>query len=278
MRKLWTGLGIVLAPALLVGCGMSSGGSATAASGSMVLATTTSTQDSGLLDVLIPAYEKSSDCSVKTVAVGSGAALEMGVKGDADVLLVHSPDAEKEYMAQGHGLTRYAVMHNDFVLVGPASDPAGIKGSKDAADALRRIAAKGALFASRADDSGTNAEELKLWAEAGVDPAKTTPDWYIETGQGMGATLTIASQKQAYTLTDRSTFLATKNLSSSIDYQGAPDLQNNYHVIVVKHDGTNLACARQFSSWIRSGPVQKTIGRFGIKQVGQRLFHPDARG
>lgn len=261
--------------ALLAVAGCSSGGGDGAAgtSGNLVLATTTSTQDSGLLDDLIPSYEKTSDCVVKTVAVGSGEALTMGERGDADVLLVHSPDAEKQYMAGGYGSSRKAVMHNDFVLVGPPRDPAGVADAADAADAVRRIAKAKALFASRGDDSGTNAKELSLWKDAGVDPGGS---WYIETGQGMGQTLTIADQKQAYTLSDRGTYLATSGLESKIEFEGSADLRNNYHVIVVGHKGTNTACAEEFSGWILEKAVQQEIAKFGVAKYGQQLFVPDA--
>ena len=185
---------------------------ASAASGNMnlILATTTSTQDSGLLDVLIPLFEQQTGYTVKTVAVGSGAALTMGQQGNADVLLVHSPAAEVSYMSGGYGKDRVLVMHNDFIIVGPSSDPAGIKGDTSAVDAFKKIAAAGSTFISRGDNSGTNAKELALWKSAGVDPAGTKATWYVSTGQGMGATLTIASQKAAYTLTDRATFLANQ--------------------------------------------------------------------
>ena len=184
----------------------------------MILATTTSTRDTGLLDTLVPAFEKASKCSVKTVAVGSGQAIDLGARGQADVLLVHSPDAEKTFMQQGHGVSRLAVMHNDFVLVGPPSDPAKAAGAGGIEPcACRPSRATKSPFASRADDSGTNAKELKLWKQAGVTPSGS---WYIKTGQGMGPTLTIASQKRAYTLSDRGTFLATKNLDSKILVQG----------------------------------------------------------
>jgi tungstate transport system substrate-binding protein len=239
----------------------------------MIMATTTSTKDSGLLDELVPAFERTGDCKVKTVAVGSGQALAMGEKGDADVLLVHSPDAEETFMDEGHGASRTAVMHNDFVIVGPASDPAHIADAPDATTAFRRIAREKAPFASRADESGTNAKELKLWEEAGVKP---NGSWYLETGQGMGETLTVASQKEAYTLSDRGTFLATKNLDSKLLNEGGKDLRNNYHVIVVKAPDTNAACARAFSSWITSGPTQKEIAGFGVKEYGEPLFFPDA--
>jgi tungstate transport system substrate-binding protein len=249
------------------------GTSSSAPSGTLILGTTTSTQDSGLLDTLVPSYESGSRCRVKTVAVGSGEALAMGAKGDADVLLVHSPAAEETYMAQGHGLSRAAVMHNDFVLLGPGDDPAHAAGM-GAAAAFRAIAAAHAPFASRADASGTNAKELSLWDQAGVRPSGR---WYVRTGQGMGETLTIASQKQAYTLSDRGTYLATKNLDLRIISQGGPELFNAYHVIVVRHTGTNLGCAREFAGWVTSAATQREIGRFGVAEYGQPLFFPDAR-
>lgn len=253
----------------LSACGSASGSS------DMILATTTSTQDSGLLDAILPTFEASSDCAPKTVAVGSGQAMTMGAKGDADVLLVHSPQAEEEFVAAGHGSGREAVMHNDFVLVGPPGDPAGLAGTDDAAAAVRRVASDEATFASRADDSGTHATEMGLWEQAGVNPSG---DWYIETGQGMGQTLTIASQKQAYTLADRGTFLSAENLDSEIAFEGTSDLQNPYHVIVVEADGeTNTACAEEFSRWIRSTSAQRAIADFGTETYGEPLFFPDAQ-
>jgi tungstate transport system substrate-binding protein len=241
-------------------------------SGQMILATTTSTRDTGLLDTLVPAFEKTSKCGVKTVAVGSGQAMDLGERGQADVLLVHSPDAEETFMKKGHGSSRSRVMHNDFVLVGPPADPAKVKG-EEIDPAMQAIARTKSPFASRADDSGTNAKELKLWEAAGVSPSGS---WYIKTGQGMGTTLTIANQKDAYTLSDRGTFLATKNLDSKILVEGDPQLQNPYHVIVVKHPGTNVGCAQAFSRWITNAPTQKVIGDFGKDKYGQALFHPDA--
>jgi tungstate transport system substrate-binding protein len=240
----------------------------------MILATTTSTRDTGLLDTLVPAFERVSACRVKTVAVGSGQALDLGQRGQADALLVHSPDAEQEFMSAGRGLSRLAVMHNDFVLVGPPPDPAKAAQAGGIVPAFRAIARTKSPFASRADDSGTNAKELKLWKQAGITPRGS---WYIKTGQGMGPTLVIASQKRAYTLSDRGTFLATKSLDSKIVVQGGRDLQNDYHVIVVKHSGTNTGCARAFSRWITSASAQRLIGRFGVSRYGQALFHPDAR-
>jgi tungstate transport system substrate-binding protein len=241
----------------------------------MILATTTSTRDTGLLDTLVPAFEHAGKCSVKTVAVGSGQAIDLGARGQADVLLVHSPDAEQTFMQQGHGASRLAVMHNDFVLVGPPADPAQVSHAGGIVPALQAIARSRSSFASRADDSGTNAKELKLWKQAGIAPSGS---WYIKTGQGMGPTLTIASQKRAYTLSDRGTFLATKNLDSKILVQGGQPLQNPYHVIVVKHSGTNVGCARAFSRWITSAPTQRVIAGFGRSRYGQALFHPDAPG
>lgn len=239
----------------------------------MVLATTTSTQDSGLLDEILPDFEENSECVPKTVAVGSGQAMAMGQKGDADVLLVHSPDAEEQFMADGHGSSREPVMHNDFVVVGPPADPANVANADDAAEALKQIAQQRARFASRADDSGTHAKELDLWEQAGTDP---NGPWYIETGQGMGQTLTIATQKQAYTLADRGTFLATSSLESEIVFEGSEDLRNPYHVIVVEDEGINTACAQEFSEWIRSPAIQNRIAEFGTDEYGQPLFFPDA--
>jgi tungstate transport system substrate-binding protein len=266
---------LAAAAVAVAACGSDSGSSTstTSASGQMIMATTTSTRDTGLLDTLVPAFEEASHCSVKTVAVGSGQALDLGARGQADVLLVHSPDAEQTFMKQGHGSSRLAVMHNDFVLVGPPSDPAKTASAGGIEQAMRAIAETKSPFASRADDSGTNAKELKLWQQAGVTPSGS---WYIKTGQGMGPTLVIANQKDAYTLSDRGTFLATKSLDSKILVQGDPQLQNPYHVIVVKHTGTNVGCAKAFSSWITSPPTQKLIGQFGKRRYGQALFHPDA--
>ena len=272
-------MGGLAAAGLLVmaGCGSEESGGADGADGAtedMILATTTSTQDSGLLDAILPSFEQASDCVPKTVAVGSGQAMAMGESGDADVLLVHSPEAEQAFMAAGHGSSREPVMHNDFVLVGPLQAPADVGGADDAAEAMSLIAQQQAPFASRADDSGTHAKEMSLWEEAGIDPSGS---WYVETGQGMGETLTIASQRRAYTLSDRGTFLATSNLESEIAFEGSPDLHNPYHVIVVDEGGaTNVACAKEFSQWIRSEPVQQTIADFGVEKYGQPLFFSDA--
>ena len=251
---------------------------ATKASGSVILATTTSTQDSGLLDVLVPMFEKESGYTVKTVAVGSGQAIEQASRGDADVVLVHSPDAEKKMVDAGDGVERALVMHNDFIIVGPKSDPAGIKTANTTADAMTAIATKRATFISRGDNSGTNALELKLWKAANLTPKGES--WYEESGQGMGATLTIADQKNAYTISDRGTYLARKStLSLESVFQRDPPLLNVYHVIVVnpaKHSNTNVAGARAFAAFMVRPDIQKVIGEFGKEKVGEPLFFPDA--
>jgi tungstate transport system substrate-binding protein len=274
--RLWALTTLAAAIVATAGCGSnpsSSTSSSAAPSGQMIMATTTSTRDTGLLDVLVPAFERSGSCSVKTVAVGSGQALDLGARGQADVLLVHSPAAEETFMKEGHGTSRLAVMHNDFVLVGPPADPAKTAHAGGIVPALKAIATTKSPFASRADDSGTNAKELKLWQQTGVTPSGS---WYIKTGQGMGPTLVIASEKRAYTLSDRGTYLATKHLDSKILVQGGQALQNPYHVIVVKHAGTNVGCARAFARWITSPPTQRLIAGFGESKYGQALFHPDA--
>ncbi len=246
---------------------------------SLILATTTSTQDSGLLDVLIPLFEQESGYQVKTVAVGSGQAMTMGQQGNADVLLVHSPAAEKQFMTDGWGKERLLVMHNDFIVVGPATDPARIKGLA-AVDAFKAIAAAGAAFISRGDNSGTNTKELALWKSAGIDPAGTKAAWYTESGQGMGATLTIASEKGAYTLTDRATFLANQaNLQLTLLVEKDNSLLNVYHVITVSPDKwpkVNYTGAVAFMNFITAASTQDVIGKFGVDKYGQQLFVPDA--
>jgi tungstate transport system substrate-binding protein len=247
---------------------------------SLILATTTSTQDSGLLDVLIPLFDKQTGYKTKVVAVGSGAALQMGQQGNADVLLVHSPSAEKTFMAQQYGKERLLVMHNDFIIVGPLADPAHIKGDTSAVDAFQKIAAARAPFISRGDNSGTNAKELALWQITNINPATAKPSWYIESGQGMGATLTIASQKAAYTLTDRATWLANKtNLKLELLVEKDNSLLNVYHVITVNPDKwprVNYQGAMAFAQWITSAETQQVISKFGVDKYGQQLFVPDA--
>jgi tungstate transport system substrate-binding protein len=244
----------------------------------MILATTTSTQDSGLLDVLVPAFEAQSGYVVKVVAVGTGQALAMGEEGNADVLLVHAPALEEAFMEAGHGEERFLVMHNDFLLVGPAPDPAGIKGLATAAEALQKIAAAAALFVSRGDDSGTHKMELSMWKKAGIDT--TGVAWVEQTGQGMGATLTIASEKGGYTLTDRATYLANKEaLALEIWVEGEASLLNIYHVITLnpeKSELINNPGAKAFAEYMVSDQAQKLIGEFGVDKYGQSLFFADA--
>lgn len=249
----------------------------THASGEIILATTTSTRDSGLLDVLLPLFEKESGYTVKMIAVGSGAALALGQQGNADVLLVHSPAAEKTYMDGGFGKERLLVMHNDFVIVGPKDDPAKISGSATSADAFKAIAAAKAGFVSRDDASGTNTKELSIWKTASITPAG---DWYIKSGQGMGDTLRIASEKGAYTLTDRATWLSLKDtLDMTILYQGEKSLLNIYHVITVNPDiltNINYTGAKAFADWMVSADTQKIIASYGVDKYGEKLFFPDA--
>jgi tungstate transport system substrate-binding protein len=243
----------------------------------LILATTTSTQDSGLLDVLVPDFEQKTGYVVKTVAVGSGEAMKMGQQCNADVLLVHSPAAEKDFMSNNYGSDRRLVMHNDFVVVGPSSDPAGIKDSSTAIDAFTKIAAAQAPFITRGDASGTNAKELAIWSSANITPQG---DWYIETGQGMLATLQVASEKAAYTLSDRATFLANQSsLQLEILVQGDASLLNIYHVIVVNPANcptVNNTGAIAFADYMVSPATQTLIGSFGVDKFGQALFTPDA--
>ena len=245
----------------------------------LILATTTSTQDSGLLDVLIPVFETETGYTVKTVAVGSGQAMKMGEEGNADVLLVHAPASEVAFMEDGFGKDRALIMHNDFIIVGPANDPAAIKG-RSIVDALKLINDEGADFVSRGDDSGTHKAELNLWKKAELDPKGAAPAWYLESGQGMGATLTIASEKSAYTLTDRATYLANKaNMQLQILVEGDRALLNVYHVITVNSDKwpkANYDGAIAFLKFMTEPSTQEIIARFGVDKYGQPLFYPDA--
>ena len=244
----------------------------------IILATTTSTQDSGLLDVLIPIFEKETGYFVKTIAVGSGQAMAMGRKGEADVMLVHSPDAEKKFVADGFGVNRRLVMHNDFIIVGPTSDPAGIKGIKSAAEALKKIADFNKLFASRGDNSGTHAKEKTLWKKVAINPGGQK--WYQETGLGMGQTLNVAAEKKSYTLADRGTYLALKkNLKLDILVEGDAALLNIYHVIEVnsaKWPKANAEGAKAFADFMVSRKAQEIIKTFGVDKFGSPLFFPDA--
>ena len=244
----------------------------------LILATTTSTQDSGLLDVLVPMFQDATGFTVQTVAVGTGAALKMAEEGNADVLLVHAPASEKALMDAGWGNHRYLVMHNDFVIVGPAADPAGIKGTPTAVEAFQKIADAGADFITRGDDSGTNKMEISLWGKTTAAPDGQA--WYIDSGQGMGATLTITSEKQAYTLTDRATYLANKeNLDLEILVEGDAALLNVYHVITVnpaQWPKSNYEGAMAFAGFMVDPAIQSVIGEFGVDKFGQPLFFPDA--
>jgi ABC-type tungstate transport system permease subunit/basic membrane lipoprotein Med (substrate-binding protein (PBP1-ABC) superfamily) len=245
----------------------------------IILATTTSTRDSGLLDVLLPVFEKASGYTVKMVAVGSGQALQMGQDGNADVLLVHSPAAEKTYMDKGYGKDRLLVMHNDFLIVGPTDDPAKIKGIKSAVEAFKLIAKAEATFVSRGDKSGTNTAELAIWKKAAITPTAESK-WYLQTGQGMGDTLNVTNEKGAYTLTDRATYLAKqKSLQLDILVEGDISLLNIYHVITVnyeKYPAVNKDGAKAFADFMVAADTQALIGKFGVDKYGQNLFYPDA--
>lgn len=244
---------------------------------SVILSTTTSTQDSGLLDVLIPLFEKQTGYSVKTVSVGTGQALALAAKGDADVALVHAPSLEKKYVAEGKLLHRRLVMYNDFVIIGPKDDPAKIRLTKSAAEALKAIAQAKANFVSRGDNSGTHVLEKSLWKSAGVEPAG---GWYIEAGQGMGATLNIANERNAYTITDRGTYLALgKRISLPILVEGDRELLNIYSVMEVNPANgsrVNSAGGRAFADFMVAPDTQKVIRSFGVEKFGQSLFVPVA--
>ena len=245
---------------------------------SIIMQSTTSTQNSGLLDFLLPRFTKKTGISVKVVAVGTGQALRNARNGDGDVLLVHARDAEMKFLKDGWGIDRRDVMYNDFVIVCPRSDPAAIRGMKDAAAALRKIAARGALFVSRGDDSGTNKKELKLWKAARVDPKDHSGKWYRETGSGMGATLNAASAMGACTLTDRGTWIAFRNKGDlAIMVEGDKALFNQYGVMLVnpkRHPHVKAAAARAFMDWLTGPEGQKAIAAYRLD--GQQLFFPNA--
>jgi len=244
----------------------------------LILATTTSTQDTGLLDVLIPIFEKKTSYFVKTIAVGSGQAMTMGQKGEADVLLVHSPAAEKKFMEDGFGVSRRLVMHNDFIIVGPAEDPAKLNGTKSAGEAFKKMAAAQTLFISRGDNSGTHAKEKDVWKVAGVK--YEGEKWYQQTGLGMGQTLNVAAEKKGYTLTDRGTYLAlAKTLKLGILVEGDAVLLNIYHVMEVnpqKWPKVNIAAAKAFADFMVSKETQEIVKTYGVDKYGSPLFFPDA--
>ncbi len=254
-----------------------------AAPSEVILASTTSTEDSGLFDVLIPAFEDANpDFDIKVIAVGTGEALKLGETKDADVLLVHAKADEEKLVAAGFGVERKDVMYNDFVIVGPAADPAGVKASADTTAAMLAIEAAGdagkAVFVSRGDDSGTHKKELKMWAQAGVEPTPTpeADKWYESTGQGMGETLKITSETGGYTLADRATYLSMKDaIDLVILREGDKALLNQYGVIVVT-DAKNQDGGQAFFDWILSPEGQKVIEEFGVEEYGQPLFIPNA--
>ncbi|MBI5826015.1 MAG: substrate-binding domain-containing protein [Chloroflexi bacterium] len=245
---------------------------------SILLVSTTSTQDSGLLDVLLPAFTEQTGIQVGLISTGSGQALKIAQEGNADVILLHSPAAEKEFVDNGFGMDRRLVMHNDFVVVGPAPDPAALRSQPTVVDSFNAIFSSASTFVSRADESGTHVKEMSIWNGAGLDPVNQS--WYLETGQGQGATLTIASEKQGYALTDRGTFLAYKaNLDLVILFENDPALLNVYHVITVnpeKWPQVNVEGAQAFADFITSPEGQNIIREFGVREYGQPLFFPDA--
>lgn len=242
------------------------------------LATTTSTDDSGLLDYLLPEFQKDTNYKVDVIAVGTGQAIEMGEAGDVDVILVHARAAEDKFVEDGFGVDRRDVMYNDYLFIGPADDPAGIKGTTDAVAALKAIADKKAVFISRGDDSGTHKKELSVWKKAEIEPQG---EWYVEAGQGMGDTFLMANEKQAYTLIDRATYLALKDkyqLEPMVE--GDTALFNPYGVIPLnpeKFPNIDFEGATKFAEWLTSEKGQQLIGEFGKDKYGQALFIPDAK-
>jgi tungstate transport system substrate-binding protein len=252
-------------------------GAALAQSSVVILSTTTSTQDSGLLEVLVPMFEKKTGLSVKTISVGTGQALALAARGEADVTLAHAPAQEKKYVTDGKMQNRRLVMYNDFVLIGPAEDPAGVKGQSKVAEALRRIASSSAPFVSRGDKSGTHSLELALWKQAGIEPKGS---WYLESGQGMGQTLLVANEKKAYALTDRATYLAfQKRVTLPILTEKDRALLNIYSVMEVNPANgprVNAAGGKAFADFMVSPEVQAIVKTFGVEKFGQPLFVPIA--
>jgi len=242
----------------------------------IILATTTSTYDSGLLDELIPAFEKKYNISVTPIAVGTGEALKMGERGEVDVVLVHARSAEDKFVEEGYGVNRKDVMHNDFVIIGLDEDTANIKDLKKVVDVFKTISENEILFASRGDDSGTHKKEKKIWKEARLEPEG---DWYLEVGQGMAKTIMVANEKNAYTLADRGTYLSQQNnIELKILFEGDPLLLNPYGIIAVnpdKHPKVNYEGAMKLIDFITSKEVQEIIKNFGIEEYGQPLFFPD---
>ncbi len=246
----------------------------------IVVQSTTSTQNSGLFDHILPIFQDKTGIEVRVVAVGTGQAIKNAENGDGDVLFVHAKAAEEKFVAEGHGLQRSEVMYNDFILVGPPADPAGIAGTKDITAALAKIAETGATFASRGDDSGTHKAELKLWQAAGVDAAAASGGWYRETGSGMGATLNTGTAMGAYVLTDRATWISFGNKGDyQIAVEGDDRLFNQYGIILVnpeKHENVKAEAGQAFIDWVLSAEGQQAIADYKID--GQQLFFPNANG
>lgn len=282
MRETYFRLLILVLVCAWQGCSRSTAPGDRAAAGggapaAITLATTTSAQDSGLLDVLLPAFEKQSGIRVKVVAVGSGQALELGRRGDADLLLTHSPSDEEKFVEAGWGRNRRPLMHNDFVVAGPADDPAGIKQAKTVVEALRAIAEKACVFVSRGDESGTHKKELAIWKAAGIHPEG---NWYISSGTGMALSLRMAHEKHGYVLTDRGTYLALKaELELVVDFEGDPMLRNMYSVMEVnpvRHPHVKNTEAKLLADFFLSKSGQEIIRSFGAEKYGQPLFVPDS--
>jgi tungstate transport system substrate-binding protein len=281
-KYLLPGLVVILSASA---CGPAAAPTAAPPPQEMILATTTSTADSGLLEAILPVFEKANNVKVKVVAVGTGQALKLGQDGNADVVLVHARAQEDQFVADGWGVDRRDVMYNDFILIGPKQDPAGIKGLTTAAEALQAIANKQATFASRGDNSGTHTKEKDLWKKAGLEPKG---DWYKSLGQGMGDTLIFANEKGAYTIADRGTYLSMKdklpNLTvlvggASIKENSDQSLLNPYGVIAVnpaRYPHVKLALAQKFMNWLTAVETQKLIGQYGVDKFGQPLFYPDS--
>lgn len=275
---------MILSMALVfASCGSSDDSSKDESKGTVILATTTSTKDSGLLDEILPVFEKEEGYKVDVVSVGSGEAMKMGENGEADVLLVHSPAAEEEYVKGGHADEdgRYDVMYNDFVIVGPEADPAKVSSSsEDAVASFKAISSSEQTFVSRADDSGTHKKELSIWEKAGIKPSG---DWYIEAAAGMGDVITMTNEKEGYTLSDRATWLNVgKDTDLKILCEKDPSgmLNNQYGVICVnpdKNDKINHDGAKAFQKWILSEDTQNLIGEYGVKEYGEQLFVPNAK-
>jgi tungstate transport system substrate-binding protein len=269
----------ILSLALAAGFGLTAGQPAVGQEQFITVASTTSTENSGLFEHLLPMFEDETGIDVRVVAVGTGQAIELAKRGDADVLFVHHKPSEEAFVEEGYGVERQDVMYNDYVIVGPASDPAGVKGMKDATAAFGKIAEAEAPFASRGDDSGTNKAELALWQKAGVDVAGESGSWYRETGSGMGPTLNTAAGMDAYVLTDRGTWLNFDNRQNlEIVVEGDPRLFNQYGIILVdpeKHPHVKADLGQQFIDWVISDEGQEAIGAFEIN--GQQAFFPNAK-